>query len=168
MIPTKVFIHYLNQLNQLLIKIESYEKDLSSERLYFNMFPLLQQAKTAISFSLRCSCPLAEREIVSFSDNNYTFASVFAELEKTQYYLSSIPDAEFRHMEIARVSTAAGFADLKFNAEDYFIMYALPNFFFHYSMVYAIARQAGVEIGKSDFDGFHKYPLGFTFTDECG
>ena len=46
-------------------------------------------------------------------------------------------------------------------------MYAVPNFFFHYSMVYAIARNAGVAIGKTDFDGFHKYPLGFIFTDEC-
>ena len=45
-------------------------------------------------------------------------------------------------------------------------MYALPNFFFHYSMVYAIARQAGVEIGKSDFDGYHDYPVGFTFMSE--
>ncbi|MEN0036639.1 MAG: DUF1993 domain-containing protein [Cellvibrio sp.] len=167
MTPTKVFIHYLNQLKQLLIKIESHDKDLSCERLYFNMFPLLQQAKTMISFSLRCSCPLAGREIVSFSDDDYSFSSVFAELEKTQNYLVSIPDSDFRHMEIAKVSTAAGFADLKFDGEDYFIMYALPNFFFHYSMVYAIARQAGVEIGKANFDGFHKYPLGFTFTDEC-
>ena len=167
MIPTKVFIHYLDQLKQLLVKIESHDKDLSCERLYFNMFPLLQQAKTAISFSLRCSCPLAGKEIISFGDEDYTFESVFAEIERTKNYLLSVPDVEFRHMEIAKVSTAAGFADLKFDGADYFIMYSLPNFFFHYSMVYAIARQAGVEIGKADFDGFHKYPRGFTFTDEC-
>lgn len=37
------------------------------------------------------------------------------------------------------------------------------NFFFHYSMVYAIARQAGVPVGKADFDGYHLYPHGFSF-----
>jgi hypothetical protein len=42
-------------------------------------------------------------------------------------------------------------------------MYAVPNFLFHYAMVYAIARQAGVPVGKSDFDGYHRYPPGFTF-----
>nr|WP_267874749.1 DUF1993 family protein [Telluria antibiotica] len=40
---------------------------------------------------------------------------------------------------------------------------AVPNFFFHYSMVYAIARQAAVPVGKSEFDGYHRYPSGFTF-----
>jgi hypothetical protein len=42
-------------------------------------------------------------------------------------------------------------------------MYAVPNFFFHYAMVYAIARQGGVPVGKSDFDGYHHYPSDFTF-----
>jgi hypothetical protein len=42
-------------------------------------------------------------------------------------------------------------------------MYAVPNFLFHYSMVYAIARQAGGPVGKSEFDGYHRYPPGFTF-----
>jgi hypothetical protein len=29
----------------------------------------------------------------------------------------------------------------------------LPNFYFHISMVYALLRKAGVEIGKKDFLG---------------
>ena len=36
--------------------------------------------------------------------------------------------------------------------------YALPNFFFHLSMAYAILRHLGVAVGKPDFDGWHVYP----------
>ena len=36
---------------------------------------------------------------------------------------------------------------------DYVVDFALPNFFFHVSMVYAIVRVQGVPIGKADFLG---------------
>lgn len=163
--PTKVFLHYLKQLKLLLQKVEKFEEDITSNRLYPDMFPLLQQAKTAISFTLRCTCPLVGREIVSFSDSEYSLKSTLAELEATVEYLSAIPDEHFSRMDILEINTAAGFADLKLNGWSYYIMYSLPNFFFHYCMVYAIARQAGVCIGKSDFDSYHKYPIGFSFTD---
>jgi uncharacterized protein len=167
MVPTKIYIHYLEQLKSILKKAESFDRDLSCERLYPDMFPLIQQAKTAISFTLRSSCPLSRREIVSFNDNEYSFKSTYLEIEKTIEYLQAIPEADFRHVDILKVNTAAGFADLSFDGEAYYLMYSLPNFFFHYSMVYAIARKCGVTIGKADFDGYHKYPLGFSFTDEC-
>jgi hypothetical protein len=165
-IPTRVFLHYLEQLKNLLQKVEKFEEDITNSRLYPDMFPLLQQAKTAISFTLRCTCPLAGREIVSFSDSEYSLKSTFAELEATAAYLSAIPDEDFGRIDILEINTAAGFADLKLNGWNYYIMYSLPNFFFHYCMVYAIARQAGVRIGKADFDSYHKYPIGFNFTDE--
>lgn len=167
MTPTRIFLHYLGRLQTLLKQVEQFEGDIVHNRLHPDMFPLLQQAKTAIGFTLRTTCPLACREIVSFSDEDYTLESVFAELESTSDYLAAIPDADFRHIDELRVNTAAGFADLNLSGWDYYLMYSMPNFFFHYCMVYAIARQAGVPIGKADFDGFHKYPLGFVFTDEC-
>ncbi len=164
--PTKVFLHYLEQLKKLLEKVQCFENDITGNRLHPDMLPLLQQAKTAISFTLRCSCPLAGREIVSFGNDDSSLESVFTELEATTQYLSAIPDEDFLRIENLTVNTTAGFADLKLSGWDYYIMYALPNFFFHYSMVYAIARQAGVAIGKADFDQFHQYPIGFHFADE--
>jgi len=40
---------------------------------------------------------------------------------------------------------------LHFTGEVFLKHWALPNFFFHISMAYALLRQAGVELGKSDF-----------------
>lgn len=167
MSPSTIFLHYLDQLKALLETAERFDPAIGMQRLHPNMFPLLQQAKTAISFALRTSCPLAGRDIISFSDESETFDSVYRDINATIAYLSAIPDTAFLPTGDLRISTGAGFADLDLTAEEYYLMYALPNFFFHYSMVYAIVRQAGALIGKANFDGYHKYPLGFHFTNEA-
>jgi hypothetical protein len=161
--PTRLFLYYLGLLKGLLDKAEAFGADVGNQRLHATMFPLLQQAKTAIGFTLRTACPLAGRPIVSFRDDEDGFASVFRELAATEAYLRAIPDADFDGIDATRVDTVAGFAALNLSGPEYYLMYALPNFFFHYAMVYAIARQAGVPVGKPDFDGFHQYPPGFSF-----
>jgi hypothetical protein len=40
-----------------------------------------------------------------------------------------------------------------FTGEDYLRGFAIPNFFFHATMAYALLRQGGVPIGKMDFLG---------------
>jgi hypothetical protein len=162
--PTRLFLHYLRRLEAILKQVEAFDGAVADRRLHPDMFPLLQQARVAIGFTLRATCPLAGREIVSFgAGDEVTFPSVYAELERTMAYLAALPDAEFAGMDALHVRTTAGFAELDLPAAEYFHMYAVPNFFFHYAMVYAIARQGGVPVGKSDFDGYHRYPSGFTF-----
>ena len=41
----------------------------------------------------------------------------------------------------------------KFNGQDYLLLYALPNFYFHTTTAYAILRHNGLPIGKVDFIG---------------
>jgi len=166
-VATDIFLRYLNQLEKILHKVADHGQDITGNRLHPDMLPLLLQAKTAIGFTLRTCCPLAGRPIVSFTDDDASLASALRELAATKAYLAAIPPQDFGGIDALRVSTAAGFADLDLPGWEYYLMYALPNFFFHLSMVYALARQAGVPIGKADFDGYHKYPSGFTFTDEC-
>jgi hypothetical protein len=161
--PTRLFLHYLRQLEAILKRVEDFDGGIADQRLHPDMFPLLQQARVAIGFTLRATGPLAGREIVSFRDDDPGFAGVYAELERTIAYLAALPDADFAGIDAVTVRTTAGFAELELPGPEYYQMYAVPNFFFHYSMVYAIARQAGVPVGKSEFDGYHRYPSGFTF-----
>jgi uncharacterized protein len=164
--PATYYIHCLKQLKRLLNKINQSDKvNLLNDRLYSNMLDLQQQARTAIGFTLRSCCPLAGREIVNFSDNHYGITSLLVEIDLNIDYLADIPPEQYSFEAYGPIETVAGFADLEFSPTDYFLMYTFPNFLFHYSMVYAIARKSGLEIGKEDFDGFHKYPLGFNFTD---
>jgi hypothetical protein len=162
--PTRLFLHYLRQLDAILREVEAFGGDVGNLRLHPDMFPLLQQAQVAIGFTLRATCPLAGREIVSFRDADHvTFSGIYAELERTMAYLAAIPDGDFDGIDTVTVRTTAGFAELELPGPEYYQMYAVPNFFFHYSMVYAIARQAGVPIGKAEFDGYHRYPMEFKF-----
>ncbi|MBB3222367.1 DUF1993 domain-containing protein [Pseudoduganella umbonata] len=162
-VPSRVFLHYLERLDTLLQRVAATDPAVAANRLHPDMAPLLQQARTAIGFALRVSCPLAGRAIVSFQGDDFTLEGVRGELARTAAYLATLPAEAFGDPAARQVDTVAGFADLRFNGPDYFLLYGLPNFFFHYSMVYAIARQAGVPVGKSDFDGFHAYPAGFSF-----
>jgi Domain of unknown function (DUF1993) len=41
----------------------------------------------------------------------------------------------------------------KITGRSYAILYAIPNFCFHFVMVYALLRKEGVEIGKVDYLG---------------
>ena len=40
-----------------------------------------------------------------------------------------------------------------FRGSDYLVEIAIPNFFFHVTMAYAILRHNGVPLGKMDFIG---------------
>ncbi|OZG74695.1 hypothetical protein BTA51_06855 [Hahella sp. CCB-MM4] len=165
-IPSRVFIHYLEQLHRLLKNIEnqcSDEASLLKTGLADSMFPLAQQARTTIGFSLRTCCPLAGLDIVSFDSQETTFLSLQSDLLKTLDFLRSIPADSFAGYQDLQITTRAGFADHEMTGEDYLQLYALPNFFFHLSMVYAIARKQGITLSKGDFDGFHQYPEGFSF-----
>lgn len=42
---------------------------------------------------------------------------------------------------------------MPFTVQDYLLTFALPNFYFHASMAYAILRNQGLEVGKRDFLG---------------
>ena len=47
----------------------------------------------------------------------------------------------------------AGAVRLRFSGTGCLLSFALPNFYFHTSMAYAILRNLGLEIGKADFIG---------------
>lgn len=161
--PSKPFIHYLSCLKQVLVEHAEIDSFLDS-RLAENMFPVHQQISTAISFALRCCCPLIGTDVVSFHKNS-TRMGLVAEIDKTIQFLSDIPPERFTHSSIESVTITAGFAERTFNREDFVLLYALPNFLFHISMAYAALRASGVLLGKTDFDQIHHYPDGFNFED---
>lgn len=161
--PPQIFLHYLDRLDALLRQVAAVDHRIALERLHPDMAPLVQQARTAIGFSLRAVCPLAGRDIVSFAGGELTLQNVLSELAAAKAWLAALPASDFAGADTLRVQTTAGFAELDLSAQDYYLMYAVPNFFFHYVMAYAIARQAGIPVGKADFDGYHHYPPGFSF-----
>jgi hypothetical protein len=163
--PTNIFIHYLIQLKKILQKIALHQQDnpaLLHQSLHDTMLPLLAQIRTAANFSLRTCCPLVQCERIYFDNSNETYAGLQQQLDETIAYLQAIPAAGF-YQPPANIQDKAGFNQVDLAADEYVDFYALPNFFFHLSMVYSIARMAGVPLSKGDFDGYHHYPDDFSF-----
>ncbi|KAF7787998.1 hypothetical protein PRUB_a2545 [Pseudoalteromonas rubra] len=155
------FVHYLNQL-QTILQRDDIKDELLMRRLSPDMFPLHQQVSTAAALSLRCCCPLFNREVVNFKRPIVSITDLQEELDDTLDYLTQLQDTSLDSMPTS-ITFVAGFTNHTLEPDKYFQLYAWPNFLFHFSMAYAILRAAGIPLGKGDFDGFHRYPAGFSF-----
>lgn len=120
-------------------------------------FPAGQQFATAAGFAVRITCPLAGREVPNLP------AALAPRLAVVRALLGAMRPAEFEGAEARQITHRAGFADLTQDGASFLHLYGLPNFFFHLTMGYAALRQAGVPLGKADFDGLHSYPADFSF-----
>ena len=158
-------MRYLKQLEKLLEIAEQYSPDQSAleAQLHADMFPLGVQARIAIRFTLRACCPLADRPLPESTEDEISFAVLRGEIRDALAILTEISQASLPDPASITVEERAGFAQQNLSGDDFLYLYALPNFLFHLSMVYAILRHLGAPLSKGDFDGFHSYPAGFSF-----
>jgi hypothetical protein len=164
--PITIFIHYLEQLKVLLEKAAESnlaEQDILQARLSEDMFPLHQQVTTALSFPIRACYPLINKPVDKQDCDNSSLNGLRLAVDETIQRLQAIPKHQLVGFTERDFNTKAGFAELVFSGDDFIHLYMLPNFFFHYTMVYGILRHLGVKVGKPEFDGFHQYPEGFSF-----
>jgi hypothetical protein len=74
-------------------------------------------------------------------------------------WLDTLPPAAMADAGTRLCQSRAGEADVALPGSAFLHTYALPNFFFHMTLVYALLRLQGVPVTKGDFDGYHRYPL---------
>lgn len=148
-----VFRHYLARMAEMA---ETAGPEALEARIA-DSFPAGQHFATAAGFSLRVACPLAGREVPDLP------RALGPRLAVARAVLGAMSPADFAGAEDRIIRHEAGFAVLEQTAGEFLHLYGLPNFFFHLTMGYAALREAGVPLGKADFDGFHSYPDGFSF-----
>ena len=68
-------------------------------------------------------------------------------------FIEAAGAAAFNGAETRRVELRFPGVELNFEGQGYLTSFALPNFYFHLSMAYAILRHLGVPLGKRDFLG---------------
>lgn len=164
--PADTFIYYLTQLQKLLEKIERLnngDSQILNARLHDDMFALGVQVSITANFALRACCPLAGRELISFKPEAISFAALHQFITDVISYLHNIKPQEFDREPTEILREQAGFAEVALPREQFLQQYIFPNFYFHLSMVYAIARSQGLALSKQDYDGHHSYPEGFSF-----
>jgi hypothetical protein len=82
-----------------------------------------------------------------------TFAALEARVAETSAALEAIQQAEIESFIGRGMRFESGSHRLEFSAEDFFLSFSLPNFYFHAATAYDILRWKGVPIGKRDFMG---------------
>ena len=123
-----------------------------STRLAPDMLPFVAQIRIASDAAKACAARLAGQEAPKFEDNEASLADLRARVRKTLDYIESVPASAIDGSDAREVVVPLRNRDpLQFSGEVYLKHWALPNFFFHITMAYALLRHAGVELGKNDF-----------------
>jgi hypothetical protein len=153
-------IRGLGALDKILDKAAAYAEArkidpavLLGSRLAPDMFPLSRQIQIACDFGKSPIARLAGMEVPKFEDTETTFPEFKARIAKTLDFVRSVEAAKLEGAATRQIEWKAGPNDMKMQGDAYFGGYAVPNFFFHLSMAYAILRHNGLDIGKKDFLG---------------
>lgn len=156
-----VFQSSLGSIKGLLQKAASHaaankidETVLLNMRLYPDMFPLVRQVQIAADFAKGCPARLSGREVPKFEDTETTNAQLIARIDRTLDFIATIPASEIDGQEDRDITLTIAGNPTHFKGEPYLTKFALPNFYFHMSMAYALMRHNGVPVGKRDFVAF--------------
>ena len=150
----------LTNLTAILDKAAAHAADkkfdslvLAQARLFPDMYPLARQVQIACDTAKGAAARLAGIEVPKHEDTETTLAELKARIAKTVDFLKSVTPAQLKDAESRAIEIKFPNGSWKFTGIAYLSDFALPNFYFHVSMVYALLRKNGVDIGKMDFLG---------------
>jgi hypothetical protein len=155
-LSTSMFLRGLNVLSGLIdraVEAGLDEAVLMEARLAPDMRPFPDQVRMA-SFSARsCIARLTGQEWPKTDDTEAGLAELKATVALSIAFIEGVEAAAFAGGETRRVELRFPGVELNFEGQGYLTSFALPNFYFHLSMAYAILRHLGVPLGKRDFLG---------------
>jgi uncharacterized protein len=122
-------------------------------RLAPDMLPLSRQLQIASDAAKGCMARLAGVELPKWEDNEVTLDDLRGRIRRTIDYVDSFSPAQIDGSEQREIVIALRSGERRMEGEFYLKHWALPNFFFHTTTLYALLRHAGVEIGKADYLG---------------
>jgi len=155
-----VFTLSLTNLSAILDKAMSHAeakkvdpKAIPQARLIVDMLPLSAQVQIACDTAKGAAARLAGIEMPKYEDTEATLAELKARVAKTLDFIKTIKPQQLQGAETREIVLQFPQTTLKFNGINYLTNFALPNFFFHVTMAYALLRKNGVDLGKRDFLG---------------
>lgn len=153
---TSMFLRGLNVLSGLIdraVEAGLDEAVLMEARLAPDMRPFPDQVRMA-SFSARsCIARLTDQPWPKTDDAEASLAELKATVALSIAFIESVEAEAFAGGETRRIELRFPGVELNFEGQGYLTSFALPNFYFHLSMAYAILRHLGVPLGKRDFLG---------------
>jgi hypothetical protein len=155
-LSTSMFLRGLNVLSGLIdraIEAGLDEAVVMEARLAPDMRPFPDQVRMA-SFSARsCIARLSNQPWPKTDDAEASLAELKATVALSIAFVEGVEATAFDGGETRRIELRFPGVELDFEGQGYLTSFALPNFYFHLSMAYAILRHLGVPLGKRDFLG---------------
>jgi hypothetical protein len=155
-----VFTLSLSNLSVILDKAESHgeakkvdPKVIPQARLIVDMLPLSAQVQIACDTAKGAAARLAGVAVPKYEDTEATLVELKARVTKTLEFIKTIKPEQLQGAETREIVLQFPQTTLKFNGLNYLTNFALPNFFFHMTMAYALLRKNGIDLGKRDFLG---------------
>jgi hypothetical protein len=155
----RVFAKTLENLGTWLDKAEEHAKDRGFEadvlaqcRLAPDQYTLTQQVQGACDQAKYAAAYLSGTKPPSHPDNEKTIADLRQRIEKATKFVASVPEKDYAGADEQKVAPP-WMGGRWVRGSDYLAELAVPNFYFHASMAYAILRHNGVKLGKMDYIG---------------
>ena len=155
-----IFVRMLGNMTVWLEKAEAHAQAKKFEpavyltsRLAPDMLPFTKQIQIACDAVKFGIARLAAVEAPKFEDNETSLADLRARIRKTIDFVESVPASKIDGSEGRDVIVPRRDGSMTLKGEVYLKHFALPNFFFHVTTVYALLRHNGVELGKADYLG---------------
>jgi uncharacterized protein len=149
----------MKSLIAILAKVPEFaeSKGLTEEqvldlRLAPDMLPFLKQIQIVSDNAKGFASSMGGVDNPSMEDNEKTIRELEERLQKTIYFVNSVDAVNFDEAP-ARTKTFPWMPGKYVEAQEYLSSFAVPNFYFHASIAYAILRNNGMQLGKQDFIG---------------
>ena len=155
----QLFAKSLENLEKCMDKAGEYAKQRSFEvdvlaraRLAPDQFDFIRQVQSGCDQAKYAAAYLGGKPAPSHPDTEQTFAELRERIRKCTSFLASVTEKDFAGAEQRKVAPP-WLGGRWLHGGDYLVNVAVPNFFFHVTMAYAILRHNGVPLGKMDFIG---------------
>jgi len=122
-------------------------------RLVPDMFAFGRQVQVACDQAKNGSARLAGTEPPKFEDTETTIDQLRERIARTVAYLKTLDTKAIDASTEREITFPLGQNKGQMKGGDYLNHFMLPNFYFHLTAAYAVARNFGVDIGKRDFLG---------------
>ncbi len=160
-ISVPIFVQFLTSLSAVLDKTAAHceakkiePAALLNARLFPDMFALSRQVRAATDHAVNATARLAGVDPPSLANSDASFAELKERLGKAIAFVKSFKPAQIDGTEDKPIKiTFPSGATREFTGQSLLLTNTLPNFYFHCTTAYDIARHCGVELGKRDFMG---------------
>lgn len=122
-------------------------------RLAPDMFAFARQVQVVCDQAKNGASRLAGIDPPKFEDNEATIDQLKDRIARTLVHIKSLDAAAIDASSEREIVFPLGPKKAKMKGADYLNHFVLPNFFFHLTATYAIARNFGTDLAKRDFLG---------------